>query len=323
MLPRSAEIARLAADARLRDRITLPLFRDTEDRVPEDNVGFCVTDAGVALHWTESVTASEVGQPVVVRERLVLQRMSEQGDSSAPFAPVNMDCVDCLVRVGSACKGLRMLLLMTASTLDGAVQPVRMLTWDLSSDQIEYGPVDWLEAPSPDRPAPVPRAEGESILVYLADGFWVLDEQGHVLAGPFTLPQTTSRRVHWSEEDAEATIVWSTAAAEGSVSDDVLYRRYDGNGVPLMGTKRLGASVHVAAMTRNDSSIGAVLRDEGQDAFAWADLSGERIGGDLRLGPTAFEGGASELLINYGTGRFVHVVGMPGRIRRREIACAR
>lgn len=326
--PRVAQVALLATDGSLAARHSFPLFEGvaTED-LETDNLGFCWSPLGLVVYWTQDSTVSAVGEPPSVRTSLRLQRFTPDGSAASPVAPINMDCVDCVVRLTAACHQGRATVLFSAWPEDGNDSiPARALAWDLAQGQMSSGPVAWLGRSSTQSPAPALRADHDVLLLITTDRAWAVDSEVQLRGGPLPLPVPFNRQMHWADDTFEGTVVWSTAGGEVASEDDVFMQRFDGFGNPVTRIARLGASARVAALARDGDELGIVLRDDGQDAFAWADVSGTRLGGDVRMGPELRSSGAAgttEILLARGSGRFIHVVSEPGRIQRREISCAR
>ena len=330
--PSLAQVAVMASDGTLVARHSFPLFEgEPKDELERDNLGFCWTPLGLVVHWTQDSTVSAVGEPPSIRTSLRLQRFFPNGIAAAPIAPINMDCVDCAVRLSAACHQGRATVLFSAWPQDDHEPiPIRSIAWDLVEDQMSSGPVDWLGRASPQSPAPALRVDGDVLLLITSDQAWVVDAEVQLRGGPLPLPVPINRQMQWAGDTFEGTVVWSNAGlapSDVAASDDVFMRRFDGFGQPITPIARLGASARVAALARDGDEIGVILRDDGQDAFAWADVMGTRLGGDVRLGPelrsSGVASGTGEVLFARGAGRFIHVMGVPGQIQRREILCAR
>lgn len=327
--PRRGHVAVFGEDGTLSQRHTYELFPDLDEGdVPEDNVGFCWTPAGAVVHWTRDTTLSAVGEPPSIRTGLRLRRITPAGVVEPAFAPVNMHCDDCVVVVAATCHRDSATILLTAWSEDeDEPRPLHALAWNLAADRISSGPVEWLDRASL-WPAPVLRVEHDALVLLTTGRAWVVDAELGLRGGPVPLPASPNRKLHWSADGFESTVAWSTAPAtpDGEApSDHVLIRRYDGYGRPVMPVARLGASAWVASMVRAGSEVGLVLRDGEHDAFAWARDDGTRVGGDVPLGRSFVASGGStgvgEVLRAPGDGRFLHLVGQPGRVERREIVC--
>ena len=327
--PRLAHVAVLNDDGMLAQRHTYDLFPDFEEKdVPEDHVGFCWTPAGTVVHWTRDTTLSAVGEAPRIRTALRIRQITPAGVAEPAFAPINMDCENCTVIVSATCHRHAATILFTAWSEDeDEPWPLRALAWDFTGERISSGPVDWVDSPSR-WPAPVLRVEHDSLLLLTTGSAWVVDSELGIRGGPIPLPDSANRKLHWSPDTFQSTVAWSTAPSVSETedsSDHVLLRRYDGYGRPIMPVARLGASAWVAAMVRQDHEVGLVFRDGTHDAFAWASDDGTRTGGDVPLGPSftvsGSNSGMGDVLRAASAGRFLHLVGQPGRIARREIVC--
>lgn len=335
-LPITAEVAVLAGDGLLLGHYSLPLFeKAASDDEPKENFAFCFTPHGVVLRWTTDTTVSAIGEPPRIRTSLRVQRLSLDGEAHPSFAPLSMDCVNCIVHVDSACYRDHATILFHAWTDDRLEpSPPRALSWNLATDETVAGPISWLEPASPQKPPPTLRNDTDTLLLFEETRAWAVDSEVALRGGPIPLPVTSNYLVHWSGETFESLVVWSLAgspALEEEPIDDVFMKRFDGYGRPLSAAKRLGASSSVLAFAQNEDDLGLIFGDGGQLSFAWADSSGSRLGGDVRLNKgstlTSQAGqtivpGASQLLRALGQGHFVHVTGEPGRLWRREIHCA-
>jgi len=329
--PSSAEVAVIADDGSVVERHSYPLFEDLEsDAIPEDDLGLCWTPSGLVIHWTQDTTLSEVGEPPSIRTSLRLQRITSDGAIAPPLAPLNMDCVDCDVRVMSACHQHTATVLFAAWREAGAEPlPMLALAWDQDTDRTASGPVDWLDARHR-WPPPALRSDEDSLLLIASDRAWAVDERMHFAGGPIPLPSEASRRVHWSSDAAEGTVSWAETS-ELTGAAEVFLRRYDGFGRPLTPKTRLGTADSVGPMARRGGEMGVVFRAGRQDAFAWADPTGKRWGGDVAMGSTldgsgasgVFPGSLADLMHARGPGSFLHVTAYPGHILQREISCAR
>jgi hypothetical protein len=334
ILPVTAEIVVLAGDGDVVARYSLPLFESTPvEDVPKSNFAFCFTPLGVILRWTKDTTVSAIGEAPRIRTSLRVQRLSLDGHAQPSFAPLNMDCVNCIVHVDSACQRDHATILFHAWPEDPLeTSPTRVLSWNLATDETIAGPLSWIEPASRQAPPPTLRNDAGTLLLVQESGAWAVDSEGSLRGGPIPLPVASNYLVHWAPETFESLVVWSLAgsAINEQPRDDVFMKRFDGHGRPLTTTKRLGSANRVLALAQDEHDLGLIFGDDGQLAFAWAGTSGSRLGGDVPLGEIprsnqagqAIVPGASQLLHALGKGRFVHLIGEPGRLWRREIHCA-
>ncbi len=336
LLPVTAEIAVLAREGNIVARHSLPLFENTPlEDVPTNNFAFCFTPLGVILRWTRDTTVSGIGETPRIRTSLRVQRLSLDGDAQPAFAPLNMDCIDCVVHVDSACHREHATILFHAWPKDPLeTSPTRALSWNLASDETIAGPLTWIAPASPQKPPPTLRNDAGTLLLVEESRAWAVDSEGSLRGGPIPLPVASNFLVHWSADTFESLVVWSLAGSTTSGEeprDDVFMKRFDGHGQPLTTAKRLGSSNRVLALAQDEQDVGLIFGDDGQLAFAWANTSGSRLGGDVPLSKTpripnqtgqVILPGASQILQSLGKGGFVHITGEPGRLWRREIHCA-
>jgi hypothetical protein len=326
-----ADVAVVSVDGTLLARYSLPVLQGwSEDDLPEDDFAFCFTPSGLILRWTRETTVSAVGEPPRTRKSLWVQRISLEGQPDPAFAPVNMSCVDCTVRLASACLDNHATVLFSSwpnDPNDDTSDPasLRALSWNLVANQTTSGPVDWLNNPSSQPLAPGLVADKDSLLLFEESQAWAVDSEARLRGGPIPLPVPSNRIARWSGDTYESLVVWSTATVGSDSRHDVFLRRFDGYGRPTMAAERLGESSRVVSLAWGEGEVGVVFRDKGGDAFAWADERGTRIGGDVPLGNAPAGavtlGGNPEWLHAFGNGRFVRITGVPRRMQRTEIRC--
>ncbi len=327
----NADVAVISVDGTLLERYSLPVLQGwSDDDMPQDDFAFCFTPSGLILRWTRETTVSPIGEPPRTRKSLWVQRISLEGQPDPAFAPLNMSCVDCTVRLTSACLDNHATVLFSSwpnDPNDDTSDPasLRALSWSLVANQTTSGPVDWLGDPSSRSLAPGLVADQDSLLLFDETQAWAVDSEARLRGGPIPLPVPSNRVVRWSADTYESLVVWSAAAVGSDARHDVFLRRFDGFGRPTMPTERLGESSRVVSLAWGKGEVGVVFRDKGGDAFAWADENGTRIGGDVPLGTAPAGavtlGGTSEWLHAFGNGRFVRITGLPRRMQRTEIRC--
>lgn len=327
----TADVAVISVEGTLLERYSLPMLQGwSDDDLPQDDFSFCFTPLGLILRWTRETTVSQVGEPPRTRKSLWVQRLSLEGYPDPAFAPVNMSCLDCTVRLASACRDNHATVLFSSwpnDPEDDASEPasLRALSWNLIANQTTSGPVDWLGDPAARSLAPGLASDDDSLLLFDETQAWAIDSEARLRGGPIPQPVPSNRVVRWSGDRYESLVVWSTAEVGGNARHDVFLRRFDGYGRPTMPTQRLGEASRVVSLAWGRGEVGVVLRNQGADAFAWADDNGTRTGGDVSLGTAPAGavtlGATSERLHALGDGRFVRITGVPRRMQRTEIRC--
>jgi hypothetical protein len=265
-----------------------------------------------------------VGEVPRIRRKLVIQRLFLDGKVDSPISLPGMECIDCIVRVDSACRGDVATVTFNHWPIDEQVlSPTRALSWNLSTDNIVVSPLDWKE---PALPKDISALRSDADCFWLIQGqtAWVVDEQVSLWSGPFTLPSSNTL-MRWSEDRLQSLVVWSQAPSDNRFEDSFFMNRFDGHGRPLHSAKRLGTTAHVLALAEDDDDFAVISHDDGVYSFAWMDASGVRIGGDMPLTTPGIDSqrfpSSSHLLRALGQGRFISLKGTEGQLWRREIRC--
>ncbi|HQF22239.1 MAG TPA: hypothetical protein PL065_02205 [Polyangiaceae bacterium] len=323
-------VAILSQEGRLLERYAFPLFEGWEDDdLPHDNFGFCFSPYGLVLRWTRMSTLSAVGDPPRIRTSLWVQRIFRNGRNEPPYSPANMNCEQCVVQLSGACRDGFASVLFSAlpePSQGSADEPeILVFSWDLAATRSTSGPLAWLDATPTQASAPYLLGDEKSLWLLTQGQGWPIDAEFRKRAGPIPLPLSNQRFVHFSPSKSETWMTWSVAS-DGKDQQDVFFRRFDKNGVPSTPLARLGEASFLASVARSQGELGAVLRNDGDDYFAWADDRGVRMGGDVPLGPAdqVLSGGIRrEWLMALGGGRFVRLQSFPNRLQRTEIWCER
>lgn len=330
ILPVAAEVAVVALTGPATQRTTIPLFQGLDvDAVPTDNVGFVWTRDGIVAYWTQDRVTGAEGEEPHIRTQLVMQRISIDGTPEPTVVPINVGCVDCLIRLSGVHADGRVLLLLTQYEETAAAYrsgQVHAVSWSLATGEITSGPIPWLLEQAPTSFPPRLRVDRENVLLATANQLWIVDTAATPLAGPFPLPPASNYAFAWSSEQSRAAVVWTKYATDPHATqpvDDVFFQLLSGHAEPAGPVERLTAAESVVTAAINEGRAGVIVRDRGEDYFVLRGEDGSKIGGDVELGPSSAVGTSASftLLRPLGPDRYVRASGVPRRIERQEIIC--
>jgi hypothetical protein len=261
-----------------------------------DGVGVVWLTGGALVHWVETRTRTEANGETVASARILVSFVTAQVPKPVPPPPPQelVACERCSLRLDSAITAEGALLVYArtevlggASGLGGRSDGTLTFAAFGGDGRLRAtGPLAWAENTTAFRLSPTKAGT----LVVAGSRVARLGDDGVLQDGPYPLPAVGAGVVvaAAAPRERDMTVAWAAGAADGGagptgVGADIWVAHYTGLSLGL--PRRATSAAGVRAVAFEEAQGFGVLTTDNKVSYAsWLRPSGEKRGGDVRLG---------------------------------------